>query len=155
MSDRIAVMHAGRIAQLGSPEGIYRAPANRFVAGFIGESNLYHARRTGPQTAVIQGGVAVTLPGPACADAQEIGLMLRPERVRRLRDGETADLVFDGTIEEVVYLGETVKYRIRTAGDGPPVLARWQLPAAGDVPARGDAVRVGWERADLHCFPWT
>ena len=46
-------------------------------------------------------------------------------------------------------------FRIRTAGEGPEVLARWHLPPAGDVPARGDAVRVGWQRADLHCFPWS
>ena len=153
MSDRIAVMQAGRIAQLGSPEGIYRAPANRFVAGFIGESNLYHARRTGPQTVVLPGGASVALPAPCPGD--EVGLMLRPERVRRLKAGDTADLVFDGTIEEVVYLGETIKYRIRTAGGGPEVLARWHLPPAGDVPARGDAVRVGWQREDLHCFAWS
>jgi hypothetical protein len=52
-----------------------------------------------------------------------------------------------------VYLGETIKYRIRTRG--PEVLARWSVPETGEVLGRGQPVRVGWQRSDLHCFPWS
>jgi ABC-type Fe3+/spermidine/putrescine transport system ATPase subunit len=156
MSDRIAVMQAGRISQLDTPENIYRTPANQFVAGFIGESNLYRARVTGPGTAQLESGLQVHLPPVAAsASAQEVGLMIRPERIRQLGPGSTADVALEGSIEEVVYLGETIKCRIRTKTPGPSVLARWPLSASGPVPGVGDRVQVGWQRTDVHCFAWT
>jgi putative spermidine/putrescine transport system ATP-binding protein len=157
MSDRIAVMESGIISQLGTPEGIYRAPANRFVAGFIGESNLYRARLTSDNTAELEGGLQVRLPHDAARGRahEEVGLMIRPERVRPVDQGACADITLDGRIEEVIYLGETIKYRIRPDGGGPRVLARWPLPAAGPAPAAGDRVRVGWRSTDMHCFAWT
>jgi spermidine/putrescine ABC transporter ATP-binding subunit len=156
MSDRIAVMEQGRIAQLGSPEEIYRSPASRFVAGFIGESNLYRARPIGDGVVELEGGLRIPLPPRLIGSGHgDLGLMLRPERVRSLGPGDTADIAFDGAIEEVVYLGETIKYRIKSDDGQISVLARWPLHEVGRILSPGHRVRVGWRSADMHSFPWS
>ena len=151
LSDRIAVMEAGRLSQLGSPQEIYRRPANRFVADFIGESNLFRARVVAGGYAELESGLRIPLPDGAPGPGSDIGLLLRPERPKRAADGNA---LFDGRIVEIVYLGETVKYRIEDAG-GVQLIVRW--PYAGREPplAHGDALRVGWDRDDLHWIPWT
>ena len=151
LSDRIAVMEAGRLSQLGSPQEIYRRPANRFVADFIGESNLFRARVVADGHAELESGLRIPLPDGAPGPGSDIGLLLRPERPKRAADGNA---LFDGRIVEIVYLGETVKYRIEDAG-GVQLIVRW--PYGGREPplAHGDALRVGWDRDDLHWIPWT
>jgi len=154
LSDRIAVMDAGRIAQLGSPHDIYQRPATRFVANFIGESNLFKARITGPGTAQFEGGIAVPLPSGAPTHGSDIGLMLRPERPRRLAPGETAAVTLSGTVNEIVYLGETIKYRVRDSR-GIEAIVRWPF-RPGDQPlASGSPVTIGWDANDMHWFPWS
>jgi len=151
LSDRIAVMESGRLSQLGSPQEIYGRPANRFVADFIGESNLFRARVVADGHAELESGLRIPLPDGAPGPGSDIGLLLRPERPKRAADGNA---LFDGRIVEIVYLGETVKYRIEDAG-GVQLIVRW--PYAGREPplAHGDALRVGWDRDDLHWIPWT
>jgi putrescine transport system ATP-binding protein len=100
LGDRIAVMRAGRFAQVGTPRDIYERPVDRFVAGFCGETNILDAT-------VIEGGiesalgrrVVPTLPGLAPGD--RVGLALRPEQIRLVEGGRHA-----GTIASVAYLGD-------------------------------------------------
>ena len=155
MSDRIAVMEQGQIAQIGTPEEIYRAPLSRFVAGFIGESNLYRARPLYDAMAELEGGMRVPLPRTLPSGKGDLGLMLRPERVRSLGPNDTADIAFDGVIEESVYFGETIKYRIKSDDGRLTILARWPLHEANRILSTGHRVRVGWHRADMHSFPWS
>ena len=72
------------MSQLGPPQEIYRRPANRFVADFIGESNLFRARVVAGRHAELERGRRVALPEGAPDAGTEIGLLLRPERPRRL-----------------------------------------------------------------------
>ena len=83
MSDRIALMNAGRVEQVGSPRDLYERPANRFVAEFMGETNLIEGR-------VLQGGarmqvdgtlLEIDLPGPTLPEGVPIAVSLRPENV--------------------------------------------------------------------------
>jgi spermidine/putrescine transport system ATP-binding protein len=88
MSDRIAVMAAGKVAQIGSPADIYYRPETRFVADFIGESNFF----TGRVLDVAEGEVQVEIPGfgrpvraharPFASKGAEVTIMVRPERIR-------------------------------------------------------------------------
>ena len=151
LSDRIAVMDAGRLSQLGSPQEIYRRPANRFVADFIGESNLFRARVLADGRAELESGLQVPLPDDAPAPGSDIGLLLRPERPRRAADGHA---LFDGRVVEIVYLGETVKYRLEDT-KGVHLIVRWPYTGRDRPLAIGDALRVGWDREDLHWIPWT
>ncbi|MCK6451786.1 MAG: ABC transporter ATP-binding protein [Alphaproteobacteria bacterium] len=154
LSDRIAVMEQGRIVQLGSPEEIYRRPATRFVAGFIGESNLFRARVAGNGYALLENGVGVPLPPGAPPEGSEVGLMLRPERPKPISAGERLDSVFSGEVVETVYLGETVKYRIRL-NPGLEIIVRWPFREAGESLRVGDRTTLGWNRDDLHLVGWS
>ena len=121
MSDRVAVLNKGRIQQVGTPEDIYEQPQSRFVADFIGESNLIEGR----VTATDNSGAAVDLDGLGrvlltCPEVlvvgQQVTLSVRPERVALSAEGGDGKLgpvtVFDRT-----YLGNAVEYHLRAAGD--------------------------------------
>jgi len=153
LSDRIAVMEGGRLSQLGSPQEIHRRPANRFVADFIGESNLFRARVTADGRAELERGQRIALPAGAPGAGTEIGLLLRPERPRRVQ-GDDADATLSGRIVEIVYLGETVKYRIEDE-HGAQIIVRWPYPTREGALALGDVLTVGWDRDDLHWLPWS
>ena len=120
MSDRVAVLNKGQVQQVGTPEDIYERPQSRFVADFIGESNLIAAR----VTRVDAKGGAFALDGLGTVElttretfsvGQEVTLSVRPERVALSADGGAGKLgpttVFDRT-----YLGNAVEYHLR-AGD--------------------------------------
>jgi len=159
LSDRIAVMNEGRLEQLGTPQDIYAHPRNRFVADFIGESNLFHGRVT-----AIEGGIAVVAVASdlvlrlvAMAGMRagaEIGAVVRPERPRRLGSGEAADNAVEGELVEAVYVGESIKYRLRLSS-GAELLVRWPFRAGGEMLGGGARLRVGWDARDMHAVPWS
>lgn len=153
LSDRIAIMENGRIAQLGTPQEIYRRPNNRFVASFIGESNLLRATVHADGDAVLENGLRLPLPQGDFAASNTIGMLLRPERVRQITGTASADTVLQGTISEVVYLGETVKYRI-VVDDTLTLIVRWPFHPSEDMLTLSDPVTVGWDRADIHVIEW-
>src|SRR5581483_11842517 len=95
MSDRVALMNRGRIAQLGSAEDLYERPASRFVAEFIGESNLLEGRleaADGAAVFVAPGGLRlpVRVAGPAPRPGERATLMLRPEKIALAPAGAAA-----------------------------------------------------------------
>lgn len=153
MSDRIAVMNQGRIAQLGSPEQLYERPADRFVADFIGETNFLELVPAGAGAATMAGGIPVSLPAEGgFAPNQRMTVALRPERIALAAPASAAASSdglqwHEGTVEEIVYIGEIRKYRIRLGGQ---VLTAKQQTGTG-VPSFTDGARVavGWHPADL------
>ena len=146
MSDRIAVMNAGRIEQLGTPSEIYDRPATAFAAGFVGESNVYPGVvGLGGEVRLDNGLVldlAATLP-----PGTRIGAMIRPERL----DG-TDGTVLDGVVEDVAYLGVSWKYRLRLA-NGAEMLVR--LPGSAPPAAMGDTLHVCLGPRDIHLLQST
>lgn len=139
MSDRIAVMSAGRVQQVGPPREIYETPANRFVADFIGETNLLEV-----SVESVEGGVAqVVLPGGyriGCPAAGHVPgprhLSIRPERIALAPVGGE----IEATVERVVYLGTDLQIMTRLDG-GAAFDLRLQNSARVAVPAPG--ARVG------------
>jgi len=139
MSDRIAVMSSGRVQQVGPPREIYEAPVNRFVADFIGETNLLEV-----EVEAVEGGVArVVLPGghriacpAATGSAGRHHLSIRPER---LTIG-TVGSEIEATVERVVYLGTDLQIITRLDG-GTAFDVRLQNSARVAAPAPG--TRVG------------
>ena len=156
MSDRIAVMHRGRIEQVGTPEDLYDRPSTSFVADFIGTTNLL----AGLVETLSPGGATVCLnSGDRCVIAtggrtpgQPVQVSVRPEAVRiGAADAASGAGAEDGaaglraTVEQVAYLGATVQYHIRTEkGLAMSVLA----PKAGPRFESGDSVAVSWDPAD-------
>ena len=141
MSDRIAVMHRGRVEQVATPRGLYETPATAFVAGFIGNINLLSGRGAGANT-VECGSARLAVSGAAPAGAA-VAVALRPERVRLDPTG-AVDTVLAMTVAHVVYQGETVRYILQSD-------AGFELQALelGEVRfTAGARVRAGWAAAD-------
>jgi putative spermidine/putrescine transport system ATP-binding protein len=154
MSDRIAVMHRGRIVQVGTPLEIYNRPATRFVSDFIGDCNLIEAaaeRLAGGRAELrTKDGVALRVAAPAggLAPGQPVTLAVRPERVRLLADGEPApDNWLAGTIDSVNFQGDSILYRV-ACGAGRFVLALQPNDQAATLRPIGTAVRAGWRDDD-------
>ena len=161
LSDRIAVMSQGRIEQLGSPFEIYSRPANRFVADFIGESNLYRAEISAVEGARLEakaGGRTLTANGAAPgarkrAVGATVGLLVRPEAPHELNDSETAENMANGTISEVVYVGDAIKYTLALDGGGE-MTVRWPFKSSTGARKPGDRLRVGWPADLVHVVDW-
>ena len=121
LSDRIAVMHRGRIEQLGAPREIYERPATRFVADFIGASTVLRARAIArDQVTIASGPIFRVSAVAALRPGEEVELAIRPERVRLVNGpGEGAA---EAWIEALVYQGSMTHVTARL-GDGQRVLA--------------------------------
>ena len=128
MSDRIAVMSAGHLQQVGTAREIYNHPINRFVASFIGESNFLPATVEGAKARLKAGGL-VEVSG-AKGQTGPITVAVRPEQVRIVAAGEPDAL--PATITNLVYFGTDTHCHVDLA-DGTEVVARLQSPATGDA----------------------
>jgi len=152
MSDRIAVMNDGRVEQLGSPREIYERPGTRFVAGFIGTSNLLSGEVTdrAGDNAVISLGPEERIVVPAKAAAGgELELTVRPEKIDLSvgqPPGEGSRL--RGTVTEVIYLGTSTNYNVRASTGADVVVFVQNTGSAGNeknTAVRGDSVWLSWE----------
>jgi len=157
MSDRIAVIHEGVLRQVGTPRELYERPASAFVAGFIGETNLIDGaliesdgmcvvRTAGDQL------VRVAAPGHGLRPGQEVRLGVRPERLRLVPATPSTDLTWGlaGTVSQVVYVGEAVRYQVDIAGGRA---LQVKVAVADDAGNRvGDAVVATFEPSDGRLF---
>jgi putative spermidine/putrescine transport system ATP-binding protein len=128
MSDRIAVFSQGRVEQVGTPGEIYERPANEFVAGFVGTTNI--VERDGRR------------------------LMVRPEKIRLLSAQESpptaAATAMHGVVKEVAYLGSVTRYVVETERGQTLIVLQQNLEmsAAKALAERGRSVRIAWRDAD-------
>jgi putative spermidine/putrescine transport system ATP-binding protein len=144
MSDRVAVVNGGRIVQLDTPRVLYEQPANRFVAEFIGESSLLAAQRDGDGWRCA--GQPLRHGGTAPAGERAL-LMLRPERVRLLGEGDAGEglNVLSARASAVIYQGDSVLLQARLP-DGSAVCARGVAHAGAfaTLPEPGQALRLAF-----------
>ncbi len=139
MSDRIGVMSAGRILQIGSPREIYTSPTSRFVADFIGETNFLTGRAAGGTVRLDGGG---EVPADGVGEGQ-VTLAVRPEHVRLGVDGLPAEIVSS------MYFGTDVGVDLRLAG-GQMLTARLPTPPDGELSLQpGTAAIVGFAPGSL------
>jgi spermidine/putrescine transport system ATP-binding protein len=115
MSDRLAVMHGGRIRQLGSPRDVYEEPATAFVADFLGVSNLMSGIAEGGGRVVVDD-VVVEAERADVEARGEVRLTIRPERVEVAVASSSGPNRLVATVSELVYLGSTTQVIVRTAG---------------------------------------
>jgi spermidine/putrescine transport system ATP-binding protein len=153
MSDRIAVMDGGRVQQLAEPTTLYETPANRFVAGFIGQTNVF----SGTIESESGGRVALRTAGGQRIEVmardetvpnlgEEVHAAVRPEKVRF---GESGDNVSAAEVRQIVYLGASTQYIVELDGGGRLVLHQQNaFDATG--PSEGDGVSVAWDAQ--HCL---
>jgi spermidine/putrescine transport system ATP-binding protein len=148
MSDRIAVMNKGRVEQIGSPREIYDRPSTVFVAGFIGQANLWPAvvkANNGTTTTIEVAGrsIDVTEDTSGLRPGERGTFMVRPERMYvepQLSDPDRWTV--DAVVTELVFQGPVVRYELRLP-DGAGAVAH--VPARRDgLPMVGDTVQASW-----------
>ena len=148
MSDRIAVMHYGRLLQVGSAEELYERPVNRFVADFIGQTNLVEATVADGDMIVLGNGSKVAAPSNYAAGTA-VAMSLRPEAIsigpRGSVPSERQSDSLDGVVSTAVYLGHAVDYHVSVDWIDLEVRA----PAIGSHGrfGPGDEVSVWWDRS--------
>jgi thiamine transport system ATP-binding protein len=156
VSDRVAVMNGGRVEQIGPPEEIYREPATRFVAEFVGDNNLLGATVVGTDPPQVRldgqspdGQDGPTVPvaeGPAGSDTpalrsgDTVTLSIRPEAIR-LAD-ESAPVTLSATVDTVEFTGDA--YRVHCSWAGQSLLVKSN---ASEAPS--GEVTLGFDPADL------
>jgi spermidine/putrescine transport system ATP-binding protein len=150
MSDRIAVMNDGVVQQSGTPRDIYERPATKFVAGFIGTSNLLSGTVTEivGANAVISYGPdeRIVVPSANAAENGELELTVRPEKIDICTEPPTGDgCAVRGTVTEVVYLGTSTNYNVRTSTGADMVVFTQNASSADDIAVRGDSVWLSWD----------
>jgi spermidine/putrescine ABC transporter ATP-binding subunit len=153
MSDRIAVMNEGRIAQLGPPEDLYDRPCNRFVASFLGESNFLPGIVHGFQdkdiiVATCGGAMVRAVASTRPQQGERVTLTMRPERMS-FADGNPTPMLnrLNATVTEAVFAGERCRYLLE-APDGTPMVLK--EPSGSSIRRRavGETTEVAWAAAD-------
>jgi len=127
IADRMAILNAGRIEQVGRPQELYLRPRNRFVAGFMGETNFVEGTvlhsddgRATVQTAV---GQIVSAAGsaPPVRPGSKVTLSIRPEVVHLGQAPAQAVNRYAGIVHDTIYLGELAQHQVNIAADGQVV----------------------------------
>jgi len=154
MSDRIAVMDAGVVQQVGSPRAIYEHPHNRFVADFIGETNFIEGKvlELGEIPTIDLGDLPVqgTADGRVLTVGQNITLAIRPEKISLYTPGdETVSKngggMVDGRVREAIYIGTDTRYRVLLANDASIFVRIQNFGSRYDTTFDiGSKVRVQW-----------
>lgn len=150
MSDRICLMSMGEIAQLGAPDELYFLPRNRFVAEFIGESNLISGRVVGNNRMLIAGDLSIAVPGGARSEGSELLVMIRPEKVRVAGIDETppdGDNMLSGEIATSSFIGGTTRIAVQTE-NGLNITAKMISVRAELRHAPRARVRLCWSSSD-------
>ena len=144
MSDRIAVMHDGQLLQVGSPEEIYERPANRFVADFIGQTNLLEGTVEDAETVCLANGARVVARSDHAAGTA-VAVSLRPERAH-ITDRGAADAghsAVDAVVDRMTYLGNARVYHLRL--DWMELEVREENRPGAALHAPGTEVTVSWD----------
>jgi putrescine transport system ATP-binding protein len=151
MATRIALMHAGKVVQVGGPHELYEAPRSRYVADFFGAANLFEGRvkEVSGNEALIESTESGTSLRARCheklSEGASVTVMLRPEQLRLGRDAPGQKSLLRGRIDSVAFLGSFYTCRL-TLPTGKVVVAQLspaEFAAAGS-PGQGDTVQIVW-----------
>lgn len=147
MSDRICLMNNARIEQIGTPHELYHTPKTVFAADFLGESNFLDVTLVDTQGEHVRGktqndAVLTTVSSMKASPGTRAKVMIRPECIDVLSEGQTADNVLDGTVRDVIVAGGVTKSFVDVSGDAP--LKVTHLTGRLGGLSRGQKVRLGW-----------
>jgi spermidine/putrescine transport system ATP-binding protein len=154
LSDRIAVVHQGRIEQIGTPAGIYHAPCSAFVADFIGQTNLLPAqlvRRDGARLHLrLAGEIEVWLDDPGhFQDGAAWSVSIRPEKIHLAAHPAASPGSFEAEVVQEIFMGVTTQLSLRTPG-GLELLAMVANESASQAAVHlGDRIRGTLHPQDL------
>ena len=153
MSDRIAVMNKGRYEQLGDPETLYERPTTRFVAGFLGVSNLLGGTCEGAQgghgNIRLRDDTMVLAPAAAVYGRTAVDVGVRPEKIRLHHDGDPTPAGHNhlsGVVADASYMGVSTQYIVETHSGSRVVVYEQnrERTTKDELWARGDQVHLTW-----------
>jgi spermidine/putrescine transport system ATP-binding protein len=153
MSDRIAVMNKGRYEQLGDPEALYERPMTRFVAGFLGVSNLLggECQGTADGLGIIQlaDGTIVKAPAEAVYGRTTVDVGVRPEKIRLHKEGVDppgGHNRLSGVVTDASYMGVSTSYIVETRGGARVMVYEQNIERTTreELWTRGDQVDLTW-----------
>lgn len=156
MSDRIAIMHRGRILQVDTPSAVYERPATAYVAGFLGESNFLDGtleEADGRKGIVRTLGTILTVRNTDFEVGSPVKLMVRPEAIRILSpevQNSDAENRLAAVIEACDYLGQSIRYWVRV--NGTRLLVRASSVSTAKQCAVGDNVAISFKSTDVLLF---
>jgi putative spermidine/putrescine transport system ATP-binding protein len=148
MADLVAVMNAGRIEQLGTPETVFERPSTAFVARFVGRSARFEAKIRDGRAHV----AGAALRGDGLPTEGSADIYVRPHRIRLLAPDGSEDNVLDGSIASLDYTGEVMQVTVETGAGRVPVDVGTFDNAWRSLRV-GQNVRLGWRSADTLSFP--
>lgn len=142
MADRIAVMNAGKIEQLGTPNELYERPQTAFVAGFLGISNLLPGSVAGADTVRLADGTTIRVrAGTLDGRSGDVAVGIRPEKIRPDEQDPNA---LPGVVRERAYIGVSTQYIVETRNGNVTVVVLNDRP--GTVPhSPGDHLTLSWD----------
>jgi putative spermidine/putrescine transport system ATP-binding protein len=149
MSDRIAVMSAGTLQQIGTPVDLYERPATVFVAGFLGDTNRLPGARHDGASIVLGAGAVLPCGRGAHLPHGRVTAVIRPERIR-VFDAPASE-ARRGRVVDVVYLGNEIRYWVDVEGVGRMLVSQPNSAAAVRAGV-GQDVYVAWLPEDVHVF---
>jgi spermidine/putrescine ABC transporter ATP-binding subunit len=152
MSDRVAVMNEGRIAQIGAPETLYDSPANHFVASFVGEANFLEADSitADARGAVVKIGDSILRVAGTDGIRDGALCMVRPEKLTVRRPGSAGNPsanTLQGTVRDTVFMGEMIRYVIELP-NGARMTAKQQHRADTPILSPSEPATIDWAVAD-------
>jgi putative spermidine/putrescine transport system ATP-binding protein len=148
LSERIAVFNNGRIEQIGGARDLYERPATKFVATFLGESNIFEGRvadASGSRVLLCDDGTSIVFEPTAASGGDRIALMLRPEKIRLA--GSDADGYLRGVVAALDYLGASERLEVAVGASRTVIVKRpsFALPSTRE----GDHVTLSWRGEDV------
>ncbi|MCK1304180.1 ABC transporter ATP-binding protein [Bradyrhizobium sp. 45] len=145
MSDRVAVMHEGRIRQVSAPKDIYRRPVDLFVAGFVGEVNLIPVKL---KSGIVHGPADKTLPAPPWSGAdRDATLCLRPENLHLNKGLARSPDGIQGSIVGMTFVGDATIFEFRSES-GSRLTSKVLNVSAETMPDVGDPCVASWAASD-------
>lgn len=145
MSDRIGVMRAGKLVQVGTPQEIYSAPNTRFVSEFVGDVNVIPVSLGSDGLLHATATRAVFKPPKSPPGFKDGHLVIRPEYLRFLQDPAEADNAVHGRLYNEYALGSRIQYQVRVGESVFVVEKLRQQPFTGQL---DDEVFIGWDAGD-------
>ncbi len=146
MSDDIGVINQGRLEQIGDARKIYEKPATKFVAGFIGETNLIdgQVKEVGDKAVVDHDSFESLVLPYGLKSGQKVTLAIRPEKMRMGQEAKASVNRLSGKILDEVYIGSSAKVQAEVEG-GLVLRIQVLIKDVGKVPEIGSEVQVGWD----------
>ena len=158
ISDRIAVMNAGKVEQIDNPIGIYGNPKSTFTAGFIGQTNFLEAKiesfdKLNSTAIVSAGNTRIQVPLSEPREGQVL-LAIRPENLKIIGNEEKPPLSNElvGTVESVRFLGSIAEYQVRLANNVSLLLVRVHEPKVNEMKKQSDKVKLRLKKEGLLAY---